>query len=369
MLLSPRLALADDAQTVGSTASASAQVVASQVETSDEGLSVSSAKDAEAEQGQKTVASTTAVTSNDSVQSTDNDSSDEGTPTTASESSAAAQNEESTIAADAAQPAETAASTSAAAAETAADAADSQADSQKQIPSATGSDIKELPGIGSVESAPDSASYDGDTGTLTVDARGKGDQFLYGSDRVEGNVEISTTAHFHQRSGAAGLMFRLQDTGNKICVNMNGQDGTARLWADGAGSSLSYGTYVANIPLSSDDTYKLDVKVVGNRIIYYVNGVRVADANIKLPERFQAGKLGVLTWESFVDYTDLAVSVPEDTGDVVDPNLPETPVGGLGLPSATNRGDRVSVSSDGKSVQMDGTDAGDVYLITTPSHG
>lgn len=369
MLLSPRLALADDAQTVGSTASASAQVVASQVEISDESLSVSSAKDAEAEQGQKTVASTTAVTSNESVQSTDNGSSDEATPTTASESSAAAQNEESTIAAYAAQPAEAAASTSAAAAETAADAADSQADSQKQIPSATGSDIKELPGIGSVESAPDSASYNGDTGTLTVDARGKGDQFLYGSNRVEGNVEISTTAHFRQRSGAAGLMFRLQDTGNKICVNMNGQDGTARLWADGAGSSLSYGTYVANIPLSSDDTYKLDVKVVGNRIIYYVNGVRVADANIKLPERFQAGKLGVLTWESFVDYTDLAVSVPEDTGDVVDPNLPETPVGGLGLPSATNRGDRVSVSSDGKSVQMDGTNAGDVYLITTPSHG
>ncbi|MCI8360224.1 MAG: hypothetical protein HFE86_02675 [Clostridiales bacterium] len=169
-----------------------------------------------------------------------------------------------------------------------------------------------------------------DTGLYS---EGGGDNFALSQTQAADFV-LQTEATFHQRGGAASLVFFSGDQpGQKAyCANVDLNYKNARIFRFGySGGDLGQRSLPDS--MQDQDSYTLRVEAVGETVNYFVDDLLIVSERVA--NRPAGGRLGLLTFDSKVTYQ----NVTHQTLDGVDlPALTGLELTGIALKSAFDRG-------------------------------
>lgn len=127
-----------------------------------------------------------------------------------------------------------------------------------------------------------------------------GDAFAM-SETSADNFTYEVEITFNRQSGAASLVFRANDTGDRSYVaNLDKNQGNVRIFKFTDTGAITIGE--APIPDPSKSSYRLKVQAVGPQINYYVDGQLVISIN---DTQYSVGKLGLLTFSTSITYQNL----------------------------------------------------------------
>ena len=160
-----------------------------------------------------------------------------------------------------------------------------------------------------------------------AEASGQGNQFAYSTTTGKDFVyEADVTFNNPGENGAAALLFRRPKEGSSYIANLNGKDGTARVFkfgdrTDGAVDLAPAGS----IEVKESNTYHLKVVVIGDHVVYYVDDQLVLNSADYTVDGWNHGQddtyledvLGLMTWETNVTYQNVNYT------EITDANSPE----------------------------------------------
>ncbi len=148
-----------------------------------------------------------------------------------------------------------------------------------------------------------------------IRGHGKGDQFLYSNTEAKDFV-YEADVKFNEKKGAASLVFRAQGKYSYV-ANLNGETGHVVVFKFGDPADLGPSK---DLKVKDSNTYHLKVVAIGNHIVYYVDDQLVlnsADYTMSnghwgQDDSLTEGKLGLLTWESDVTYSNIKYATITD---------------------------------------------------------
>lgn len=135
-----------------------------------------------------------------------------------------------------------------------------------------------------------------------------GDAFAMSSTTAD-NFVYEADVTFNRQSGAASLVFRANDAGDRSYVaNLDKNQNNVRIFKFTDTGAITLGQ--APIPNPSKETYHLKVQAVGTQINYYVDDTLVITAE---DNQYATGKLGLLTFSTSITYQNLRYETISDT--------------------------------------------------------
>lgn len=185
----------------------------------------------------------------------------------------------------------------------------------RTLPSYSYQQVMKQAGLKSTELQFDELNDDYEKVDGGIRGHGSGDRFLY-SNTVAKDFVYEADVKFNEKKGAASLVFRAQGKYSYV-ANLNGETGHVVVFKFGDPADLGPSQ---DVKVKDSNTYHLKVVAIGNHIVYYVDDQLVlnsADYTMSnghwgQDDSLTEGKLGLLTWESDVTYSNIKYATITD---------------------------------------------------------